>query len=50
MPRRLVHLGSARAQHVVIRRMPSSTLPRRAVYVADGTPRGSRAWPSLWLR
>jgi hypothetical protein len=50
MPMRLVHLWSARAKHAVIRRMPSSMLPRRAAYDADGTTLGSRAWPSLWPR
>jgi hypothetical protein len=40
MHMRLVHLWSARAKHAVIMPIPSSTLPRRAVYFSDGiTPR-----------
>ena len=38
---RLVHLGAARAKHVVIMGISSSTLPRRAVSFSDG--------PHTWL-
>src|SRR2546425_1675276 len=48
MPRRLVHLWSARAKHAVIMRLPSSTLPRRAAYLSDGPTHGYHAWPPLW--
>jgi len=47
---RLVHLWGARVKHAVIMRIPSSTLPRRATYFADGTTRGYRSWPPLWPR
>jgi hypothetical protein len=30
--------------------MLSSTLPRRAAYVADGPTRSYRSWPTPWRR
>jgi hypothetical protein len=50
MHMRLVHLWSARAQHAVIRRMRSSTLPQRAAYCSDDTTLSYRSWPPLWPR
>ena len=46
----LVHLWGARAKHAVIMRIPSSTLPRCAVYFSDGITPGYRSWPTLWPR
>jgi hypothetical protein len=40
---RLVHVWSTQTQQAAIMRMLSHTLPRRAVYVSDGTPRGYRS-------
>jgi hypothetical protein len=40
---RLAHLWGTRAKHAVIRRMPSSTLPRRAAYFSDAITPGDRS-------
>ena len=47
---RLVHRWGARAHQAVIRRMPSSLLPRRATSCSDGITPGSRSWPPPWPR
>src|SRR5712691_7334278 len=46
-PMRLVQLWSARAQHAVIRRIPSNTLPQYAVYFSDGPTHGYCSWLTL---
>jgi hypothetical protein len=43
----LAHLRDARAKHAVLIRIPSSTLPRRATYFADGITPGYYSWPPL---
>jgi len=40
---RLVHVWSTQAQQAAIMRICCPHLPRRAVYVSDGTPRGYRS-------
>jgi hypothetical protein len=50
MPMRLVQLWSARAQHAVLRRISSNTLPRRAAYFSNATTRGYHSWLTPWPR
>ena len=44
--RRLVPLCGARAQHAVLMRMASTTLPQRAASFADGPTRSQRWTPA----